>query len=120
MAAEHTPNTDDVNRNKMILADRRLRMTGEQCRAARGLLGLSQKDLAAKAAVFPRTVQDFEAGARQPLSQTLAVLQNVLEDAGVEFIPENGGGEGVRFRDRREARKSAPDIASDASPPTKV
>lgn len=83
-------------------------MTGEQCRAARGLLGLSQKDLAAKAAVFPRTVQDFEAGARQPLQQTIAVLQAALEEAGIEFIPENGGGEGVRFRARRDARQSAP------------
>ena len=89
-------------------------MTGGQCRAARGLLGLSQKDLATTAAVFPRTVQDFEAGARQPLSQTITVLQSALETAGIEFIPENGGGEGVRFRDRREARQGSSGDSGDA------
>lgn len=90
-------------------------MMGERCRAAHGLLGLSQKDLPAKSAVFPRTVQDFEAGARQPLQQTIAVLQAALEEAGIEFIPENGGGEGVRFRARREARQSTPGPAGDES-----
>lgn len=104
----------------MTLVDQKARMTGEQCRGARGLLGLSQKDLAAKAAVFPRTVQDFEAGARQPLQQTIAVLQAVLEEAGIEFIPENGGGEGVRFRARREDRKGASEPSSEVSVTTKM
>jgi hypothetical protein len=29
---------------------------------------------------------------------TLADIQHALEAAGVEFIPENGGGPGVRLR----------------------
>jgi hypothetical protein len=30
--------------------------------------------------------------------RTVSAIQAVLEDAGVEFIPENGGGAGVRLR----------------------
>jgi hypothetical protein len=31
----------------------------------------------------------------------LADIQRTLEDAGLEFIPENGGGAGIRFRERK-------------------
>ena len=37
---------------------------------------------------------------------TLAALQRTLEDAGVEFIPENGGGAGVRMRMRMRMQMS--------------
>ena len=33
----------------------------------------------------------------------VAAIRAALEDAGVEFIPENGGGPGVRLRKKREA-----------------
>jgi hypothetical protein len=32
----------------------------------------------------------------------LAVVRQALEAAGVHFIPENGGGAGVRMRERSE------------------
>jgi transcriptional regulator with XRE-family HTH domain len=75
-------------------------ITGAQCRAARGLLGMTQRELATQARIYLRTLQDFESGKREPLSQTLVVIAGALERAGVVFIPENGGGAGVRFRER--------------------
>jgi hypothetical protein len=34
-------------------------------------------------------------------SSTLAALRRALEDARIEFIPENGGGSGVRLKKPR-------------------
>jgi transcriptional regulator with XRE-family HTH domain len=69
-----------------------------QSRAARALLEWSQNDLEAAAKVAKKTIADFERGMRQPYERTLDALQDALEAAGVEFIPENGGGAGVRMR----------------------
>jgi hypothetical protein len=49
------------------------------------------------------TVIQFENEVGAPRRATLHVLRNAFEAAGVEFIDENGGGSGVRFRKR--ARK---------------
>lgn len=62
------------------------------------MLGLSQRDLAEQSKVAQRTIADFETGARAPHNSTLAALRSALEAAGVEFVPENGGGPGVRLR----------------------
>jgi hypothetical protein len=35
-----------------------------------------------------------------------AAVRRALENAGVEFIDENGGGLGVRLRKRQRAKKS--------------
>jgi transcriptional regulator with XRE-family HTH domain len=69
-----------------------------QCRAGRALLGISQSALAEQASVSRQTVVDFERGARTPYPNNLAAIRAALEAAGVEFIPENGGGPGVRLR----------------------
>lgn len=69
-----------------------------QCRAARALLNWSQSDLEVAAKVAKKTIADFEREARQPYARTLEALRVALEAAGVEFIPENGGGAGVRLR----------------------
>ena len=69
-----------------------------QLRAARGLLGWSQSDLADAAKVGRATIADFEAGKRAPYARTLSDMRAALEAAGVEFIAENGGGAGVRLR----------------------
>ena len=78
-------------------------MTPEQCRAARGLVNLSQDQLAKAARVGVSTVRNFEAGRSVPVANNLAAMVGVLEQAGVQFIPENGGGAGVRLRDRKES-----------------
>ena len=75
-------------------------MLPEQCRAARATLGWSQIQLAEAAKVAKKTLVDFERGAHSPYARTLAAIQNALESAGIEFIPENGGGAGVRMRER--------------------
>jgi transcriptional regulator with XRE-family HTH domain len=69
-------------------------------RAARGLLDWSQTDLAIKAGVSLSTIRDFETGKRTPIANNLAAMQRAMEDAGIQFIPENGGGAGVRLRKR--------------------
>lgn len=79
-------------------------ISSEQCRAARGLLGLSQTQLASDAGLNKRTLLDFENGKRQPNPATLAVIESILTGAGVVLIPENGGGAGVRLRDPGGAR----------------
>jgi predicted transcriptional regulator len=81
-------------------------ITPEQCRAARGLLDWSQQDLARAAQVGIVTVRQLEAGSIQPRRATLIVVRRTLEDAGVEFIDENGGGPGLRLKKRQTRKRS--------------
>ena len=73
----------------------------EQCRAARALLGLSQPALAKAAGVGLSTVVDFEKSRRSVALESVQRMYEALEKAGVEFIRANGGGPGVRLRNRR-------------------
>ena len=77
-------------------------VTPAQCRAARGLLGWNQQELARRARVGIVTVHQLEAGLSQPSRATLDVIRRAFETAGVEFIDENGGGPGVRLRKRQQ------------------
>jgi transcriptional regulator with XRE-family HTH domain len=79
-------------------------ITPAQCRAARGLVGWSQQALAKKAGIGTVAVHQLESGASQPRRATMDVVRRALEAAGVEFIDENGGGVGVRFREARRER----------------
>lgn len=74
-------------------------MTAEQLRAARGLVRLSQKELAAASGVSEPTIRRLEGqeGELGGHSSTIRALQTALESAGVQFIAENGGGAGVRL-----------------------
>lgn len=73
-------------------------MTPAQCRAARALIDLNQTALAGAASVGLSTIVDFEKGRRQVAQPSIAAIRAALEAAGVEFIPGNGGGPGVRLR----------------------
>ncbi|MDR6955965.1 transcriptional regulator with XRE-family HTH domain [Ancylobacter sp. 3268] len=58
------------------------------------------RELATLAGVSAMTVTRFENGHSGGSPETLAAIQRALEAAGVEFIPENGGGPGVRLKKR--------------------
>lgn len=75
------------------------KITGAQIRAARALIRSSAEDLAAAAGVGVATVRRAEAEDGSPATTTanLKAIRLALEDAGVEFISENGGGPGVRL-----------------------
>ena len=72
-------------------------ISASQCRAARGLLGWTQYELAEHAGVGVVTVHQVESGLTKPRRATLHVISRAFEAAGIVFIAENGGGEGVRF-----------------------
>ena len=46
-------------------------------------------------------MRQLEAGTIEPRRATLTVVKQAIEAAGVEFIDENGGGAGVRLRNRQ-------------------
>lgn len=75
-------------------------MNSQQCRAARALLGISQDELARETSVSKRTIASFELGSHDLADRTLVALVYKLEDLGIEFIAENGGGAGVRLKRR--------------------
>ena len=59
----------------------------------------TQDQLALAAKVGQSTVRNFEAGRSMPVTNNLAAIKAALEAAGIQFIPENGGGAGVRLRE---------------------
>jgi hypothetical protein len=81
-------------------------MTPAQCRAARALLEINQSILAQNAGLGLSTIVDFEKKRRHVSADAILAIRAALEKAGIEFIEDNGGGEGVRFRRaRRTPRK---------------
>ena len=102
-------------------------ITAAQLRAARALLGIDRRQLAALAALSVPTIQRMEAreGVIRGNVDSLVKLIGALDAAGVELIDEGaisqGGGRGVRLkvpaagastdRDDDPAR-SAPEAAS--------
>ncbi|WCK72371.1 helix-turn-helix transcriptional regulator [Agrobacterium tumefaciens] len=71
-------------------------LTADQVRMARAALKWGVRDLAERASVTPATVTRIEAG-KPSYSSTLLAIRNAFEEAGLNFIDENGGGVGVRF-----------------------
>jgi transcriptional regulator with XRE-family HTH domain len=73
-------------------------MTPAQSRAARGLLQMTQAELAQAAGLGQSTVIDFERERRQVAPASVAAIRAALEQAGVIFVEPNGEGAGVRLR----------------------
>jgi transcriptional regulator with XRE-family HTH domain len=74
-------------------------VTIEQFRAARGLLGWSQTELALRSRLSLPTVKRLEGDFGPRVSDDARLkVQKALELAGVQFIDENGGGPGVRLK----------------------
>ena len=74
-------------------------LTSELIRAARALLRWEQRDLAEVSSVSLPTIKRLESkpGILGAHDSTVAALQRALENAGIEFIAENGGGPGLRL-----------------------
>lgn len=75
-------------------------ITGAQIRAARALLRWSAEELATRSKLGVATIRRAESQ-DGPVSMTYAnadAIRQAFEAAGVQLIPENGGGPGVRLR----------------------
>ncbi len=89
------------------MSQKRQVLTSAQIRAARALLRWSADDLAQATALSVATIRRAEL-MDDVTSMTAAnelAVRRALEEAGVKFIDENGGGQGVRFR-KRQGKKS--------------
>lgn len=80
-------------------------ISAAQLRAARALLGIDQKTLAAMSGVSLPTIQRMEAsqGHVRGVVSTLTKIVDALDAAGIELIgneqPSQGRGRGVRLKD---------------------
>lgn len=63
-------------------------ITPAQCRAARALLNLSQKQLAASTGISLRSLQGFEHGDRKLHSLTLNAIVGILDRQGIVLIDQ--------------------------------
>jgi transcriptional regulator with XRE-family HTH domain len=93
----------------------KISITPDQSRGARAMLGWTRDELAERSKVSAATLADFEAGKRVPYNRTLADIRRALEEGGIEFIAENGGGPGARLTKRTSARKPTKDSAPKAA-----
>jgi hypothetical protein len=82
-------------------------ITGAQIRAARALVRFSAEDLAVQSRVGVATIRRAEAhdGLTAMTAANAEAIRKALEAAGVEFIPENGGGAGVRLKHRSQDQR---------------
>ncbi len=70
--------------------------------AARGLLGITQEELATAANLSYRTILNFETGTAETSPQSIQKIVAELERRGIEFtngdsLPTSGRGIGVRL-----------------------
>ena len=61
-----------------------------QCRAARGLLGWTQSDLAREADLSKTSIVQFETALAESRSDTLRVITQAFMRYGIEFTPPSG------------------------------
>ena len=83
-------------------------ISAAQLRAARALLGIDQRTLAALAGVSLPTIQRMEASRDEHVRGVVSTLSKIvaaLDAAGIELIgneqPSQGRGRGVRLKDRQ-------------------
>jgi ribosome-binding protein aMBF1 (putative translation factor) len=73
-------------------------ITGDQVKAARGLLNWSRWQLAAELRVSSATIGKFERTGWRESVLDLPALRRVLEAEGIEFVVEDPDGPDVRMR----------------------
>jgi transcriptional regulator with XRE-family HTH domain len=74
---------------------------------ARAALNWTVRDLADATGLHRNTINNIEVGRYAGDQTSLEIIQRVLSSAGVEFIDENGGGLGVRYRKRGKQNPKA-------------
>ena len=86
-------------------------ITAGQLRAARGLLGWSQADLAENAGIGLSTVKRMEAsdGPIRGIADSIWKVQRALEAAGISFFEEQEKAVGVKLNLPVEYGSSEPD-----------
>ena len=72
-------------------------ITGSQIRMARAALQIGVRELAEMSGVSAMTITRIENDRSRGQVGSLEKIANALQDAGVLFISENGGGPGVRL-----------------------
>jgi hypothetical protein len=82
-------------------------LTSAQIRAARALIRWSAEGLARETTLSVTTIRRAELRESETslTSANDRAIRQALENAGVEFIDENGGGPGVRLRKRKHAKR---------------
>lgn len=68
---------------------------------ARAALSWTVRKLAEETGLHRNTISNIEVGRYLGEEASLELIEATLRNAGVDFIPENGGGAGVRLRKRR-------------------
>ena len=83
------------------------KISSAQMRAARAMLRWSALDLARASKVGVATIRRVEVieGEIPVTAANEAAIRQAFESAGIEFIEENGTGEGLRFRKPSRNRK---------------
>lgn len=91
------------------MSELKIRLTPRIVRAARAMAGWQQQELADASGVPKPTISAFELKSEtgRMISANARLIVDAFERAGLEFIPENGGGAGVRFRARRDAESES-------------
>ena len=70
-------------------------ITNSQIRAARALLGWSQRELADRSLLSETAILKLETARADSRTSTLIKVRNTLEAAGIEFINRADGAKGV-------------------------
>ncbi len=65
-------------------------ITKEQCRAARGLLGWTQQDLADHAGMSKTAINNFERGTNEIRSESQFAIREAFERSEIEFVGDYG------------------------------
>lgn len=80
------------------MAEKKVRISGAQIRAARALLNLSAQQLADHTKLSRGTIQRAELETAQVTTANTERIVEALERLGIIFLVANGDGPGVRIR----------------------
>lgn len=94
----------------------------EQIKAARAMLGLSQKDLAKKAGIAIATLNNIERGAQKdPKVSTMKAIQHALEHEGIMFLNDEPlGSMGLILKQKRVSHERATILIVDDNKPDRT